>query len=229
MSDRVREMFADIAPDYDRTNAVLSLGVHGRWRRKTVQLAEASPGFDVLDCATGTGDLAQTFAEQVQPGGRVVGIDFVERMVQLARRKLDEEGAEIDLSVADALQLPFDDDSFDMASIGFGIRNVDDPERCLREMARVVKHEGRVVVLEFGQPDGILSWPYQFYSRHVMPRVGGWLTGNREAYEYLPRTQMEFPCGADFLQLMDQADAFSDREAHKLTGGIAWVYVGVVE
>ncbi len=229
MSDRVREMFADIAPDYDRTNAVLSLGVHRRWRRKTVELAGASPGYDVLDCATGTGDLARAFADEVQPGGHVVGIDFVERMVRLAREKLADEDVEVGLHVADALELPFADDSFDMATIGFGIRNVDDPLACLREMARVVKHEGRVVVLEFGQPEGLMGWPYEFYSRHVMPRIGGLLTGNREAYEYLPRTASEFPAGEDFLTLMDEADVFTERAAHKLTGGIAWVYVGEVE
>jgi len=228
VSERVRRMFADIAPDYDRTNAVLSLGVHGRWRRKTVELAGASEGFDVLDVATGTGDLARAFAGAVQPGGRVVGVDFVPRMVHLGREKLADEDAEVAMAAGDALELPFADDSFDMATIGFGIRNVDDPVRGLEEMARVAKRGGRVAVLEFGQPDGLMSLPYRVYSRHVIPRVGELLTGNREAYEYLPRTQAEFPCGDDFLALMDQTGAFADREAHRLMMGIAWVYVGEV-
>ncbi len=228
VSNSVREMFADIAPDYDRTNAVLSLGVHHRWRKKTAKLAGASPGYDVLDCATGTGDLAETFARSVQPGGRVVGIDFVERMVHLARTKMQNEDLDITFNVADALELPFNDDSFDMATIGFGIRNVDDPVACLKEMSRVVKQGGRVIVLEFGQPQGLLGIPYSIYSRHIIPRIGELLTGNREAYEYLPRTQAAFPHGDAFLHLMDQADTFETTQATKLTGGIAWIYTGDV-
>ncbi len=221
-------MFADIAPDYDRANTILSFGIHGRWRKRAVEMAKASPGFDVLDCATGTGDLARAFADQVQPGGRVVGIDFVSRMVRLAREKLDEEDVEVELGVADALRLPFADDRFDMASIGFGIRNVDDPERCLVEMARVVKQGGRVVVLEFGQPEGLVGVPYRFYGRHVIPRVGELLTGNREAYEYLPSSQAEFPAGDAFLEMAQEAGVFHSVEAEALMGGLAWVYVGEV-
>jgi demethylmenaquinone methyltransferase/2-methoxy-6-polyprenyl-1,4-benzoquinol methylase len=130
--------------------------------------------------------------------------------------------------VSDALRLPFADASFDIASIGFGIRNVDDPVRCLREMGRVVRPGGRVVVLEFGQPEGALAKPYSFYSRHVIPRVGGMLTGHRSAYEYLPRTSATFPAGEAFLGLMDESKAFEKRTATALTGGIAYVYVGTV-
>jgi demethylmenaquinone methyltransferase/2-methoxy-6-polyprenyl-1,4-benzoquinol methylase len=221
-------MFADIAPDYDRVNTVLSMGVHDRWRRRAVQLAPAGKGFDVLDCATGTGDLAFEFAREVGPSGHVTGIDFVPGMVQRARAKGAKQSAGARFSVADALRLPFADDAFDLSSIAFGIRNVDDPVQCLREMARVVKHEGRVVVLEFGQPDGLMSLPYRFYSRHVIPRVGALLTGNREAYEYLPRTQAEFPCGEAFVDLMDEADVFASSSFESLTGGIAYIYVGEV-
>lgn len=228
MAVDVREMFDDIAPDYDRANRILSFGIDRRWRRKAVEAADVDKGYDVLDCATGTGDLARAFKRTVGPTGRVTGIDFVERMVRLAQARNAEEDLAVDLQVADALRLPFADDSFDLASIAFGIRNVDDPVRCLREMARVVKHEGRVVVLEFGTPTGWMRYPYRLYSQHVMPRIGGWLTGNREAYEYLPESQAEFPDGEEFVDLMDEADVFERTGFEPLTGGIAYLYTGEV-
>lgn len=221
-------MFAEIAPAYDRTNAVLSMGVHGRWRRKTVELSGAGPGHYVLDCATGTGELACAFAERVLPTGRVVGTDLTEEMVRLAPAKAARREVEADFQVADALALPYAAASFDIVSIAFGIRNVDDPLACLREMARVTKTGGRIAILEFGQPRGVVSAPFRAYSRHVIPRVGGLLTGNREAYEYLPRTSASFPAGEDFLDLMRDAGCFAERTAKALTGGIAWVYVGTV-
>jgi demethylmenaquinone methyltransferase/2-methoxy-6-polyprenyl-1,4-benzoquinol methylase len=154
----------------------------------------------------------------------VIATDFCREMLGPARRKT--RGA-VDLAVADALQLPFRDESFDVASIAFGIRNVDDPVRCLREMARVVKPGGRVVVLEFGQPRGAFGALFRAYSRGVMPLVGGLLTGNRAAYEYLPRTAARFPAGEKFLDLMRQAGRFERSTAHPLTFGTAFVYVGI--
>ena len=115
-----------------------------------------------------------------------------------------------------------------MASISFGIRNVDDPVKCLQEMARVVRPGGRVVVLEFGQPRGLFGALFRFYSRVIMPFVGGLLTGNRAAYEYLPRTSAAFPAGDNFLALMDRSGAYSERHAHAKTFGTAYIYVGVV-
>jgi demethylmenaquinone methyltransferase/2-methoxy-6-polyprenyl-1,4-benzoquinol methylase len=226
--DDVREMFADIAQDYDRANRILSFGIDRRWRKTAVEAADVAKGSDVLDCATGTGDLAQAFKDEVGPTGRVVGLDFVERMVRLAQAKAGGDDVDLGLIVGDALRLPYADDSFDLASIAFGIRNVDDPVGCLQEMARAVKHEGRVVVLEFGTPEGLMSAPYRLYSRHILPRIGEWLTGNREAYEYLPESQAEFPDGEAFLELMEEAGVFGSCWSQQLTGGIAYVYVGEV-
>ena len=221
MSTEVRRMFASIASRYDAANEVLSLGVHRGWRREAVRLAQVRPGDRVLDCATGTADLALQFHHA---RSRVVGTDFCEEMLGPARRKV--RGA-VELAVADAMQLPFADASFDVSSIAFGIRNVDDPVRCLREMARVVKPKGRVVVLEFGQPRGAFGALFRAYSRGVMPLVGGLLTGNRAAYEYLPRTAARVPAGEKFLDLMREAGSFESSAAHPLTFGTAFVYVGV--
>lgn len=228
MSEKVRNMFADIAEDYDLVNSVLSFGVHHLWRKRAVQLSKARPGDSVLDCATGTGDLAIEFKRAVGPDGYVLGTDFCKEMIEFAPEKARQKELYVDFEVADAMDLPYEDDRFTIASIAFGIRNVDDPVVALREMARVVKPGGRVIVLEFGQPGGLLKYPYEFYSQHVMPTIGGWLSGNREAYTYLPRTSAAFPAGDKFLGLMDEAGSFRNREAEAQTGGIAYIYVGTV-
>jgi demethylmenaquinone methyltransferase / 2-methoxy-6-polyprenyl-1,4-benzoquinol methylase len=228
MSEKVRNMFADIADDYDRINGILSFGVHNAWRKKTVKESGAKPGDRVLDCATGTGDLALEFKETVGHEGYVLGTDFCKEMIEHAPGKAAGKKMVVEFEVADAMNLPYDDNDFDIASIAFGIRNVDDPKVALKEMARVVKPGGRVVVLEFGQPKGILKHPYNLYSKHIMPAVGGWISGNREAYTYLPETSAKFPAGDQFLEMMKETGAFSDMRDVKLTGGIAWVYVGTV-
>jgi demethylmenaquinone methyltransferase/2-methoxy-6-polyprenyl-1,4-benzoquinol methylase len=227
MSTQVRDMFASIAPRYDAANEVLSLGVHQSWRRAAVQAARLEPGQRALDCATGTGDLALELARAAGETGQVVGTDFCAPMLEPAPAKAARRGLQVRFSVADALALPFREGEFDAATIAFGIRNVDDPVRCLREMARVVKPGGRVVVLEFGQPRGAFGALFRAYSRGVMPLVGGLLTGNRQAYEYLPRTAAAFPAGDRFLALMDEARSFQSRTARPLTFGTAFVYCGV--
>lgn len=229
MSEKVRSMFADIANDYDRVNTVLSFGVHHAWRRKTIKESGAAPGNSVLDCATGTGDLAIEFKKKVGKEGYVLGTDFCAPMIEPAPGKAKKEGLDIDFEVADAMDLPYEDNRFDIASISFGIRNVDEPIVALKEMARVVKPGGRVVVLEFGQPKGFIKYPYELYSQYIMPTIGGILSGNKEAYTYLPKTSATFPAGKKFLKLMDNAGVFSEKKAVKLTGGIAFIYVGVVQ
>ncbi|MBZ4398034.1 bifunctional demethylmenaquinone methyltransferase/2-methoxy-6-polyprenyl-1,4-benzoquinol methylase UbiE [Myxococcus sp. MISCRS1] len=228
MSTEVRQMFSSIATKYDVTNEVLSFGIHRLWRRTAVRLSQAKPGDSVLDCASGTGDLALAFKRKVGATGHVIGTDFCAEMLESGPAKAAKAGLQVDFQVADAMDLPFEDNRFDVASIAFGIRNVDDPVKCLSEMGRVVKPGGRVVVLEFGQPTGVFGALFRFYSKTVMPTVGGLLTGNRAAYEYLPRTSAAFPAGERFLSLMDQSGAYAERSAHPLTFGTANVYVGLV-
>jgi len=229
MSEKVRRMFADIADDYDRVNSILSFGIHHVWRSRTVRLSGAKRGDKVLDCATGTGDLALEFKEAVGDEGYVLGTDFCKEMIEHAPSKAAEEDLVVDFEVADAMDLPYKDDRFDIASIAFGIRNVDNPIQALKEMGRVVKSGGKVVVLEFGQPKGLLKYPYELYSQYIMPTLGGWISGNREAYTYLPRTSAEFPAGNHFITLMEEVGVFTSKMFEKLTGGAAYFYVGTVK
>jgi demethylmenaquinone methyltransferase / 2-methoxy-6-polyprenyl-1,4-benzoquinol methylase len=228
MSEKVRTMFASIADRYDAINTVLSFGIHHRWRKKAVRLSKAGPGDDVLDCATGTGDFAISFKKAVGEGGRVVGTDFCAEMLAPAPVKAQKRNMDIEFSVADAMNLPYNDNTFNICSIAFGIRNVDDPEIALREMARVVKPGGRVVVLEFGQPKGLIELPYKAYSKYFIPTVGGLMSGNRDAYKYLPETSAAFPAGKSFTDLMMGTGSYSGAEAHTLQSGIAYIYIGTV-
>ncbi|HET7710545.1 MAG TPA: bifunctional demethylmenaquinone methyltransferase/2-methoxy-6-polyprenyl-1,4-benzoquinol methylase UbiE [Thermoanaerobaculia bacterium] len=218
---RIRTMFAAIASRYDRANNILSAGVHHLWRRRAVRYSGAGRGARVLDCATGTGDLAVAFHTVT---GRVVGTDFVAEMVHLARQKAPG----IPFSVADVTQLPFERDSFDIVSIAFGIRNVGNPAKGIEEMARVLKPGGRLVVLEFGQPPSpILRRIYDAYRTRLLPRVGGVITGHRDAYAYLDRSSAEFPSGEEFVALLKRSAPFVSADYQPLSFGIAWVYRAV--
>ena len=215
-------MFASIAARYDRANTILSAGVHHRWRRTAVRWSGARQDDSVLDCATGTGDLAIAFKKAVG-AGRVVGTDFVPEMLEVARTKAHDIGFE----VADVTQLPYSDALFDVSSIAFGIRNVGDPRKGVSELARVVRSGGCVMILEFGQPPNrAFRSLYDFYRSRVLPRIGGAVTGERNAYEYLERSASRFPCGDDFAQLMRDSAPFASVEWLPLTFGIAYLYKG---
>lgn len=225
----IRAMFGSIARGYDRANTILSGGIHHRWRKALVRWSGVVEGEAVLDCATGTGDLAIAFARAAGSRGRVVGTDFSAPMLEPAPEKARQQGVAVTFEVADVTALPFESSSFDVASIAFGIRNVADRVQALREMARVVRPGGRVMVLEFGKPDNrVVAALFRFYSRSVLPLLGGVLTGNRAAYAYLERSAAEFPAGRDFVALMEQAGNFSTIEYRSLTGGIAYAYRAIV-
>jgi demethylmenaquinone methyltransferase/2-methoxy-6-polyprenyl-1,4-benzoquinol methylase len=227
--EAIREMFGAIAPSYDRANNVLSAGIHHLWRKSLVRWSGASAGSRVLDCATGTGDLAIAFKRMTGEQGEVIGTDFCAEMLAPAPAKALRAGLAIRFEQADATALPYGDREFDVASISFGIRNVGDPAKALRELARVTRPGGRVMVLEFGQPTVPgLAQAYRFYSSSVLPRIGGWISGKPTAYEYLQASSSRFPCGEEFLRLMRSTRAFAQVESRSLSLGIAFLYRGIV-
>jgi len=226
----VRDLFRRVAPRYDFLNRLLSFRRDVGWRRFTAAKAGLTPGARVLDIATGTGDLAFELARYVGKEGQVIGLDFVEEMLVRARAKAQAYGlAEICQFVqGNALDLPFPDDTFDAATIAFGLRNVTDRERCLAEMRRVVRPGGRVLVLEFSRP----VWPvfreiYFLYFRYLVPLIGRLVQGDPDTYRYLPETVMEFP-DQEALAAMLRAAGLRDVHYYNLTGGISCLHVGVV-
>lgn len=228
---QVRAMFDRIAGLYDRMNSVMTAGLHHRWRRRAADLAGVGPGDRVLDVATGTGDLALELAPRVTGGGEVVACDFSEVMLELARRKatqLPPGAADVRFESANALALPYADNSFAAATVGFGARNFSDLDRGLAEMVRVVRPGGRVVVLEITTPRRRpLSWFYELWFDRLIPGLGR-LAGNSDAYEYLPSSVRRFP-GPDALAAR-MAGAGLHRLRYLLTaGGIIAIHVGECE
>jgi len=225
--DTIRNMFKKVAPGYDRANDILSAGIHHLWRKKVVKLAGVKPGQKILDCATGTGDLAIEFKKAVGPSGTVIGTDFCKEMLEPAPGKAQKQQLEIQYSVADVMNLPFADSEFDRSSISFGIRNVQDPTKAVQELARVVKPGGRVLILEFGQMKApVIKDLYQFYSDKILPWMGGIVTGQAEAYDYLQKSSARFPCREEFVELMKKAYAFKKVEFFSVSFGIAYIYIG---
>lgn len=228
--ETIRSMFSKVAANYDKANSVLSVGIHHLWRSKLVKWSGAKAGQNILDCATGTGDLAIEFKKAVGPTGKVVGTDFCAEMLIPAPGKAKAKGLEVEFAQADVTQLSYPDASFDISSISFGIRNVGDPEKGLSELARVVKPGGYVMVLEFGQVDIPVFGPiYNYYSNNVLPIIGGWVTGQKDAYEYLQKSSAAFPCRKEFVELMNKTGQFEKIEFISLTGGIAYIYKGKVK
>lgn len=226
----IRSMFSKVAANYDKGNNVLSMGVHHLWRKKLVKYSEAKTGDRVLDCATGTGDLAIEFKKTVGATGQVTGTDFCAEMLIPAPAKAQERGLDIQFEQADVTQLQYPDNSVDITSISFGIRNVGNPVKALQEMARVTKPGGKVMVLEFGQVRMPIFGPlYNFYSQNILPKIGGLVTGEKEAYEYLQKSSAAFPCRENFIRMMEETGAFSKCEYTSLTGGIAYIYKGTVK
>ncbi|MEZ5338295.1 MAG: class I SAM-dependent methyltransferase [bacterium] len=225
----IREMFGMLAPSYDLSNNLISFGQHLRWKRLLVELSGVQPGMRVLDCASGTGDIAFAFARVLGASGNVIASDFSAGMMAVGAMRQVRGSEHVSFEHADVTALPYTDDSFDCASIGFGIRNVPSPDRALREMARVVKPGGCVMVLETGQPQGAFMKPtYYVYSRYIVPLIGGLVSGSLQAYNYLHSSSHSFPCGEEFVAIMRRSGCFGHIESHRLCWGAAYIYKGVV-
>lgn len=213
----VRDAFSRIADRYVLTNHVLSLGADVWWRQVvTSKLAKLNPR-RVLDVASGTGDLALEIQDRC-PDSAVTATDFCAEMLAHATSRGVARTV-----VADALSLPFPDESFDVVTVAFGLRNMADYPAALREMRRVLMPGGTLMILDFSLPGGILKTPYRWYLHAVLPKLAGWLTGQRDAYEYLGGSIEQFPSGDAMLELLESS-GFSDAEDQPLTFGVVTLY-----
>jgi demethylmenaquinone methyltransferase/2-methoxy-6-polyprenyl-1,4-benzoquinol methylase len=218
-------MFDRIAPRYDLLNRAMTAGLDGRWRRAAAAAADLAAGDRALDVCTGTGDLAFALADRVTASGEVVGVDFAERMLERAREKAGARPG-VRFEVADALALPFGDDAFDAATVAFGIRNVDDLDRGLAEMARVVRPGGRVVILEITTPARMRRF-YEVWFDRVVPRLGRLLGRDAAAYSYLPASVRRFPPPPELAARMAAA-GLRDVRWRPLAFGIVAIHHGRV-
>jgi demethylmenaquinone methyltransferase/2-methoxy-6-polyprenyl-1,4-benzoquinol methylase len=220
-------MFDRVASNYDALNSVMTAGLHHRWRERAAAQAELSAGDSALDICCGTGDLALELSRRVTPGGHVVGSDFSEPMLDLAREKAAErQAAGVRFEWADALRLPYAGERFDAVTVGFGVRNLADLDRGLSEMARVLKPGGRAVILEITQPTRPpLSVFYSLWFDRVVPLLGAF-SSDPEAYAYLPESVRSFPSPGGLAEKMDRA-GFERIRYTVLAGGIIAIHSGV--
>lgn len=224
----IRRLFNKIASDYDRLNHILSLNIDRCWRRKAVRLlADTKEPLRVLDVACGTGDFTIAIARKMPQGSLVVGVDISEGMLTIGREKVARAGLGAEMLVADCEALPYKDGEFDRIAVGFGVRNFENLERGLGEMFRVLRPGGKLVILELSIPkNAIIRGLYKWYFLKVLPVVGGWLSGERGAYEYLPASVLQFPTPERFSEMLREA-GFAAVEHRSLTLGICGLYVGV--
>ena len=227
---RVRSMFGSIAGRYDFLNHLLSLNIDKSWRRFTVRTVPPSFDAPVLDCCTGTADLALAYHQAAQGRTQVVGTDFCRPMLLIGIEKVRKAGAEgrVTLIEGDSQRLPLPDDTFGVVSVAFGLRNVRDTRRGIDEMVRVARPGGKVAILEFSIPRGpVLGRLYLLFFRKILPWIGQKFAPNRySAYEYLPQSVLQFPDGAAMLDLMTERGLVEVAQ-HPLTFGAASLYVGV--
>ncbi len=225
--EKVRDMFNGIAGRYDFLNHFLSAGIDKVWRRKLVRMAEESSPEFILDVATGTGDLAIALA-RIKPL-RITGLDIAVNMLEIAAKKVKNLNLDpiINFVPGDSEQLPFEDNSFDLVTVAFGVRNFEDLDKGLSEMLRVLSPGGKVLILEFSTVTSFpLNYLYKFYSRFVLPILGRLISGHKSAYTYLPESVKAFPWGKSFLEHLGKV-GFIKSSQLRLSGGIATIYSGI--
>lgn len=223
---RVRGVFDSVAGKYDLMNDLMSGGLHRAWKAYTVMVANLREGQRVLDIAGGTGDLALAFSKKVGRTGQVVHTDINEAMLRTGRDRLLDAGVILPTTVCDAEKLPFPDGHFDVVSVAFGLRNMTHKDAALREMARVLKPGGKLLVLEFSQVAGPLRKAYDLYSFKVLPRLGSLVAGDAESYRYLAESIRMHPNQQELKALM-KSNGFGHVDFHNMTAGVVALHVGL--
>jgi len=225
-SQRVRGVFDSVAPKYDVMNDLMSFGLHRAWKAYAVAVANLRIGDKVLDVAGGTGDLARSFAMRVGPSGLVVHSDINEAMLRHGRDRLIDAGVALPTVLCDAEGLPFPTGSFDLVSVGFGLRNMTHKEKALAEMNRVLRAGGRLLVLEFSKVAPPLQRAYDWYSFNVLPRIGQWIAKDGDSYRYLAESIRLHP-SQDELKSMMKGAGFGHVDVHNLSAGVVALHVGI--
>ena len=229
MSEAVKQMFSEISGNYDKMNDLFTFKMHNNWKKKLVSYTAASPGNKILDCASGTGDLAIIFKEVVGPKGEVYATDFCYDMLKYVEPKAVNLKMDIKVELADAMNLQYEDNTFDVTSISYGIRNVDDTVTALKEMARVTKPAGRIAILETGQPSKALKPFYNLVTKFVLPVMGKLIAGNKSAYTYLSETAEAYPYGKQFLEIMESTGMLKNCKAYPQFFGASYIYIAEVK
>lgn len=226
--EKIKSLFDNIAPDYDKLNHILSLNIDKGWRRKAVkEIADSAKPLTVLDVACGTGDFTIEIARKAAEGSSIIGIDLSEGMMKVGREKLKAAGIDATLEYGDCEALTYPGSSFDRVSVGFGVRNFEHLEIGLKEMYRVLKPGGKLVILELSVPSNpVIRWCYKLYFLRILPAIGGWVSGNRGAYKYLPASVLHFPAPDKFIPMLKEA-GFGDVRHKAFTLGICRMYVGI--
>jgi demethylmenaquinone methyltransferase/2-methoxy-6-polyprenyl-1,4-benzoquinol methylase len=226
--ENIRSLFDNIAPDYDKLNHILSLNIDKGWRKKAVrEIADVQQRVQVLDVACGTGDFTIEIARNVAEGSKIIGIDLSEGMMKVGREKIAASGVDALLEYGDCEALDYPENNFDRISVGFGVRNFEHLDLGLKEMCRVLKPGGKLVILELSVPSNpIIRWCYKLYFLNILPIIGGMVSGNRGAYEYLPASVLNFPAPDKFIPMMREA-GFSEVRHRALTLGVCRMYVGI--
>jgi demethylmenaquinone methyltransferase / 2-methoxy-6-polyprenyl-1,4-benzoquinol methylase len=225
-AQRVKGVFDSVASKYDVMNDVMSMGMHRAWKAYTVLVADIQPGHQVLDIAGGTGDLSLAFAQKVGGTGQVVHTDINEAMLREGRNRLLNKGHVLPTLVCDAEKLPFPDEHFDRVSVAFGLRNMTHKDLALREMCRVLKKGGKLLVLEFSKVASPLSKLYDWYSFKVLPKLGQAIAGDAASYQYLAESIRMHPDQQSLKTLM-QSSGFGHVDVHNMSAGIVALHVGV--
>ena len=223
---RVRGVFDSVASKYDIMNDLMSGGLHRAWKAYTVMVANLKEGDQVLDIAGGTGDLSLAFAKKVGTTGRVVHTDINEAMLRVGRDRLNDKGILLPTVVCDAEKLPFPDQHFNLVSVAFGLRNMTHKDSALKEMCRVLKPGGKLLVLEFSKVAKPLEKAYDWYSFNILPRIGSLVAGDADSYRYLAESIRMHPGQQELKALMQQA-GFGHVDYHNMTAGVVALHVGI--
>ena len=225
-AQRVRGVFDSVASKYDVMNDLMSGGLHRAWKAYTVMVANLREGSQVLDIAGGTGDLALAFSKKVGASGRVVHTDINEAMLRVGRDRLTDKGILLPTVVCDAEKLPFPDQHFNLVSVAFGLRNMTHKDAALKEMCRVLKPGGKLLVLEFSKVAKPLEKAYDWYSFNILPRIGSLVAGDADSYRYLAESIRMHPGQQELKALMQQA-GFGHVDYHNMTAGVVALHVGI--